>query len=523
MIMKRFIALCLTLFSTLAQAQVPVQGIFPAAFNTTFDPNKFGGLSNPNVSFSCITAVVAGKCNVGFNATCNGTGSDSAAWAAWVTASIAANPKTAILYVPPGSNCVLDSGGTNGALTFDASIHGNPGIQNPIIWMYQATVSNVGRVGGWTFFGNNISQALVNAANPGDSCVVVNDGNVGRFTVGQWGILGALGIQTFGSPPNLQFFEFVLINSINGNSVCFASPLAGSGYKTTYPQLDLGNGFSPNLGGPVQLYQLEPSWNTNTQIFGGFLISNNPATLIIVAGKTITMQDTIFPNGIAPSVGITLSFIRNNLGPVEMDKDITTINLNQSNADLFDIQSSSVNTLNVLNSTLRVGLNGTVNNTNILNSIILTGPNHGIRAGATCCGRSNATTLNGVSFSGALSGFHHTAISAYSFSNGVLTISKASGEYPTSASFWVPGFKVFVGDSDGSNTCSPANTFTVLDVQDAGSNVNIVTTLPSVSFGNTCGAGTRPPTTFGAYQAVGLAQITSGPANLLSNPEMLPP
>lgn len=479
--------------------------------NTTFDPNQWGGAAN----VSCITAAIPGTCATGYNATCDGTGSDAAAWAAWEAASAAANPALAVLLVPPGKTCVLDGTGTNGCLTSDCSVHNTAGVQNAVIWGYGAQVNQGCRVGGWGFFDNNTSQALINAATAGAAAVTVNDGNVGRFSVGRWIAVTALGIQSFGDPPNFAIIEYKRITAINGNVVSLDSALKNS-YKSTYPQLDLGDSSTPNLGGLAQIYLLEPSWDTDATIIG---LSINCAGQLTFVGRNITLQNVVSlgTNGTAFSVGITHTVTSSELGPVEYDKDLETGNFNYITSGQFAIQSQA-GTINITNSTLRAALNGTATNTNLTNVNILSG---GIRAGPTCCGQATSLTLNKVTFTPALLNLHHTLISAYSLSGGTLTIAKSSGEYSTSVSMWVPGHKYFMGDSDGSNTCSVPNTFTVSDVVDAGSNVQILTDIVSIPVTNIC-LGTRPPSTFGSYQVMSLSVTNSGPANLLSNPEMTP-
>jgi len=487
--------------------------------NTTFDPNLYGGPTN----VSCITSSIAGKCNTGYGATCNGTDSDATAWASWVSASIAANPTKAVLYIPPGSNCILDTTGTHFCITSDCSAHNLSGITNADIWMYGATIQNVQFVGGFGFFDNNTNNALINTASAGDSTVTVNDGNIGRFSVGRWITITALGLQLNGFPPNFQFFEFRLITAING-SVITLSSILGNSYKSTYPQLSTGGPSSINLGGPAMIYLLEPSWNTNVTIRGGTIYSAGQVTF---QGRTIVAQDvSISGVGTDPTVSQSIFFSGCELLASEIDKEIESLNITRCTGDQLTIQSASVAALNISNSNFRGALGGTVLNTNIVNTIFSPGgPNNGIRAGSTCCGRSNSISLDGVTFPTALTNFHHIDLSSLSFAAGTFTISKSDINYTNgiSVGLFVPGYKYFLGDVGGVNNCSSANTFTVSDVQDAGANVNVVTDLINIPITNICNSNSRPPSTIGAYQAMSLTQKFSGPANLLSNPEMLPP
>lgn len=484
--------------------------------NTTLDLTSFGG------NWTCIRSVASGTCGGAttqfFNAACDGSTVDSAAFASWVAYGVSKGATNANLYIPPGSHCVLDSGGTNGCLTNDCSTHGTAGVQQPNIWGYGAIIDQACRVGGWGFFDNNTSQALVNTVSAGATSVTVNDGNIGRFSVGNWIVITALGIQSFGDPPNFAYFEYKQIAAISGNVVSFSSPLKNS-YKSTYPQLDTGSPTTPSLGGPAQIYLLEPSWNVTANIFG--------LTLHCVAqqqfvGRNIMLQSVNVSgtSGSDFSTGIVHTINSSSLGSVEYDKDLELGNFYAVTTGQFIIQSQS-GALNIVGSTLNGALNGTTANTAVTSTTIIpvTG---GIRAGPTCCGAGTALYLNGVSFTPARTNAHHTLVSAYSLSGGVLTIAKASSEYSTSVSMWVPGHKYYLGDNQGFNDCVPVTPFTVSDVIDAGSNVQIITDLASIPGGNICNNNNSPVVTFASYGVLSLIQTNSGPGNMLSIPEAAP-
>jgi hypothetical protein len=505
--------------------------------STAFDCNAWGG------SCACFLASASGLCGNATahfsNAVCNGASDDSAALADWISYAHGLGTALAVLYVPPGSSCSL--GGAHGNISFvaDNTVHcagfgaqPDTTVKNAIIWQYGATYDQMW-FGGQAFFtaqntqgvvtgcgsGPTNTSPLIQQAIAGDTTVtLITAGEASNFAVGKWIQVTALANQVAGAfPPTHTFHEPAQITAINGGVLSLSAPLRFS-YKTTYP--DLG-GTQPYQGGPATIYLMELTYDLTARFYGGTVTNTNQSNII---GRNITLTDVVWSNaasnGPNPTQSASIINIRGAYPGQEVDKENDTLVLFMNQASQTDVQSSSVNTFMIQGSTFSGKLNGSAANTTLSNSSF-----GSITAGPTCCGVGTATVLDRVTFQAANTNYHHTLISAYSFSAGTLTIAKANAEYTNGKSpgLWVPGHKYFVGDSDGSNTCSPANTFTVSDVVDAGSNVNIVTDLPSVSFGNTCGSGTRAPTTYGAYQTMTLTQTSSGPANLTSNPEMLPP
>lgn len=492
--------------------------------NTTFDPNSYGG------GWACFRSAASGTCGGATahfsNAVCDGVTDDSPAVGDWLTYAAALNPILAKLLVPFGSHCHIDPNLGSASFwmnSFDRPFDQN--VKNAIVWGYGAFVDNIW-IGGVGFpaatVGGIKQQAIIQTVAAGSLTVTtVTPSDASLFPVGrQVGITG-LGLQTFGSPPNEQWAEYKIVTANNAGTglITLDSPLANN-YDAGWPQFDLGDASNPDLGGPATIYLMQQTWDTNPTLFG-LTITSGAQTNII--GKNIVLQDVTF-YGTNPDVTVFAPSTFKNGWFFSVSTPTSEIDKNWESAVFYRYSSSGNLFIQnaggklLLSSSSITGLNGTTRDTAVTNSTTTS-----IRVGPTCCGQANSLSLDGVIVPTAANAYKYTSISAYSFSGGILTIAKASPEYALSASMWVPGHKYFAGDNDGSNTCSPANTFTATGVQDAGSSVNISTDLSSVTFGNTCGLGTRPPTKFGSYNVMNLTQKFSGPANLLSLPEMLPP
>lgn len=492
--------------------------------NTTFDPNSYGG------GWACFRSAASGTCGGAAahfsNAVCDGVTDDSPAIGDWLTYAVSLNPVLAKLYIPPGSHCHID--GNIGSISFWMNSFHRPfdqNVKNAIVWGYEAFVDNLW-IGGIDFpaatVGGIRQQALLQTVSAGVSTVtLVTAADSSLFTVGQRVGITGLGLQNFGAPPNAQWAEFKLITAINGGTgvVTLDSPLTNS-YSSQWPQLDIGSSVTQDLGGPATMYLMDQTWDTNPTLFG-LTITGGGQTNII--GRNIVVQDVNFlgtdsnVSVFAPSAFKNAWFFYVSAFTSEVDKSWESAVLYRySSQNNLSVQSAG-GRLSLIGSSIGA-LSGTTRDTVILNSTM-----GSLRVGPTCCGQTNSLLLDGVKFTSAAAEFKHGTISAYSFSLGTLTVAKASPEYQASVGVWVPGHKYFMGDTDGSNTCSPANTFTAIDVVDAGANVSIVTDIVSIPVANICNSNSRPPSTFGSYQTMALTQKFSGPANLLSLPEMLPP
>lgn len=512
--------------------------------NTTFDCNAWGG------SCACFMSAASGKCGNATahysNATCNG-GDDSTALADWITYGHSLGTSLAVLFIPPG--CTEGDFGGDNNYSFSGDVKINCAgfgtqpittIQNAVIWGYGTTFTSLW-FGGIGFFtaqntqgvefgcssGPTNTSPLIQAANAGDNTItlVTPSDATGNLSVGDEIVVTALGNESTGTfPPSHTFHEHKHITSINAvTGVLGINDKLKYSYKTTYPNL---GGTQPFEGGPAAIYLMEKTYATNSQYFGMTVTCGSCQTNIV--GKSIILTDVTWSDPTsnpAPTQSESIQLIRTSYPNLEVDKEVDSLSIISSLIGNITVQSSSVNNLAIQGTTFGgQGTSGFLNGTPLNTSILNTKIPSGIRAGPTCCGQAVSLSLNNVTVPTASANFHHTAISAYSFSAGVLTIAKSSTEYTngTSPGMWVPTHKYFMGDTDGSNSCSSPNTFTVNDLQDAGANVNIFTDIVSIPTGNIC-VGVRPPSTFGSYNVMSLTQTNSGPANLLSLPEMLPP
>lgn len=501
MITKRLLWFVVSLLLTCASAVAGGRG----GHNTTFDANLFGGPSN----VSCLTAAVAGVCATGYNAPCDGVSSDSTAYDAFRSASVAANPAPAYLYIPPP--CKLKFASSNGFIWDGVAAHA--GIQRLTVWAYGVTaVAPVSlQTGG--FWQDNVHSARIQTAIPGDATVtLVTASDALRFSVGDWICVDALELQTSGFPPNFAFFEYRLITAITGTTTkvfTLSSPLTKT-YKSTWPLIDAGSGSTTDLAGPATIHVMQPSWNANTTIYG--LTVPASAGGVNSSGRDIVHYDVVFNGtGNAPTTAIDIWYFGSSLGPqVETDKEVSNLNFVRSSAQQIFVQSSSVDNLLLDTVTLWGALNGTALNTTIRNSVL--SPVAFI--GPTDFGHGNTLTIDGTTIPVSGGGLTTSPAvirvdpSIFAYSSGVFSIPVASA-----ASVWqwaVPGQKYFFAKLDNTQ-CSTPTTFTITDLAVVSTTLNITTDLVG-ALPTPCSGGAA--SWYVAYPAATITQKFSGPANL---------
>lgn len=439
--------------------------------STTFDPNLFPGATITTIN-------------------CNGA-TDSAALASFVSAGVAANPAKQVLRLV-GPVCNFES---NNGLVWDGNLT-HASVQNAVIWAYGTTV-NATYFGGTGFFGDELHHALINTVSAGSSTVVVSDGNVGRFSIGDYILVGGLGLQHGGSPPNMQFFEYHVITNINSTTVTLDMPLANS-YESTWPIADT----LPTYG-PAAIYKFSPSWNTHLQVFG--LSTSATAPELPAVGRDIAVYDLQLTTNtnFAPSVTANFTVSGGFIDSPEIDKEVALATISQSAADIITIQSPSKLVLNSVNVTK--SLNGTADIT------INGGSYPTIQVGPTGFGHGTSIVANGVKVTNApqntSGGF---MLSSLTLTTGTFSIAKPNFGF---LSWPVPGMKYYYGASDCTNNSIPTTVFTVTDVrEDAGH-----------YFADTNISGTPAPTCGGPacsricpFAAATITQINSpaGSANL---------
>lgn len=506
--MTRWIfAIILALACTSAEAR------FKGGHTTTFDPSQWGGSAN----VACLTAAIGGICNTGYNAACNGSTSDVTAISNWRTAAIAANPTTAVLYIPPGSRCVIDSGSTS--LIWDGTL-ANAGVQNSVIWMYDATISSPNglRLGAAGFFEDTTHEAFIQSTTIGDvSVTLVTAADSSIFSVGDWIAVTGIELQTCcGFPPNFQRYEFRQITAITGTTtkvISFSGALDFQ-YLSTWPSIQSDASMGNN--GPAKIFKMAPSWNISHTIYGGFGIvttfSNSQDT---VQGRSVTITDfTSYAENTSASVGYNITLNRTNTSGMEIDKVITNLTM-VANAVRSNLTFQSPAPINFYGTAIIVqgSLNGTPWNSQFVGGSILgltkVGPSGYYGAG-------NSVAFNGTyTPTGASSLPYMTkAVMDPLYSSGTFTITKASGSYTSFVSWAVPGRKYAFADSDGTINSSPLTTFTITSLVDNGTTVSAVTDLVGNLPTPSCNA--TPCDAYTLYPASTITQINkpAGSADL---------
>lgn len=492
-------------------------------YNTTFDPNSYGG------GWSCLRSLASGTCGGAtaayYDAVCDGATDDASAWNSWIAASVSANPTTAKLYIPPGSRCVISNTAfyLTGGNCCDSTA---AGIKNVVIWGYGATLLNKATdfnqyfIGGQAFYTDTTHHALIATANPGDTAVTVTDGNVGRFSVGDWVTIDALSLQPNSGPPNLQFFDYRLITAINGTAVILNAPLTNT-YKSNFPSFD-----NAPPAGPAMLHKMQPQWNQNIQVYGlhfGSIVASTS-----VAGRNIVLHGTSFASNpsivvTGPSISIADNvFILNSFSArPEIDKVVTNAVFSGNGADGLLIASSDVTSLTIQNyrftGSALFPMNGTVNNTTMSNVRFGGTPTIAIVAGAGY-GANSTLLLENVAFS--TGDWQKVSVTAATVSYSSGTFLVALGSSDALRSIAVPGRKMFFADGADAH-CNPDVYFTISDVRTDGSNFLVDTNnwfsggspiaTPAV-LPTPCSGGAA--TKYFGYPANSIIQRFSGPADL---------
>lgn len=151
-------------------------------------------------------------------------------------------------------------------------------------------------------------------------------------------------------PSNAHFFEWKTVTSTDSgiHQVCFDAPLTNT-YKSTWPQMNTGNQFEVDPGGPATLYKVDDSWDA-TYVFQNFTLESAFAQSYS-QGRSVTFSNVTMTGGLCavPTQNETYTWtgVDASACDVETDKLIGTWNLtNSSIKDMF-IQSSSMDLINI--------------------------------------------------------------------------------------------------------------------------------------------------------------------------------
>lgn len=319
-------------------------------------------------------------------------------------------------------------------------------------------------------------------------------GYISRFTVGGCMMIGGLDLQglwqaPFGFPQNVHYFEFVLITAINTGTgvITFTSFNTGAGlqntYKSTWPLYNSGSEFEIDAGGPATIWMLDSSWNCVQEVRD---ITLDTITQIGDSGRSTSVRNVNIQQsgqlGAIPSGNYSWSAINTDYTgcTMEVDKLITTMNMDTVTMSLLKFQSSSTDYLIADNLTITNALQGTPKNTIISNSNL-----NALNIGASDYGASDtvvctdsvisAITAQGINQG--ITGAHYT------MSNGIISFpSSAETGLKKAASIFVPGHYCFwVG------TYENMGSFKILDVtQDPwpGADYQTTSTALTISSGS---------------------------------------
>lgn len=461
--------------------------------NTTFNPANFPGATITHL-------------------TCDGTSADNTAWAAWRTASIAANPTQAVLVLTSGSPpCNVSAVPTNSNLIL--------GITNPVIWGYGASVTTA-FLSQFSFYNDSAHNSLVNTVSAGATQVTVNDGTISVYSGCInicWIAITGLENQTTGYPPSHLLLEYKKITGISGNTITISSPLANS-YKSTWPLIPNTSSF---LGGPAAIYLLDPRWDSTNFIYGLTINVGGGATGF-GAARSSSLIDVTFldPGGVSPTASDTLYLTRVNTNAIELDKEINYIQLDYTTARSMSCQTGCANKLVVNNSTIgggglsRFGVAGTAISTTFNNSVLSFGApaDGGSRIGSGAAIGSIDLTLNGSLVKDATPSVVEIPIADLTFSAGVLQIANADANYFIAVSVFSPDKTYHFGRHNQTPTI-PATTFQISDMTQDATNTYYV--MSNCSWGS-CSGALPAPTCFGvpcdyftAYAQVSVTQTNS--------------
>jgi len=353
--------------------------------------NSFGGNASGDTASSATLSVIVKNIVTDFGAKCNGMANDVnafLAFRAWALANQGTSQIT--LTIPSGARCMF--------LT-TAAQRWVQDIKNLVVIGYGATISNTGNSNPGFFLGGaGIKQDASHSARTatveaGSSCVtLLTPAQTSLFTPGNYALMTGFDLQgvwkaNYGYPPNLHYFDYVVVSSVNAGTgvVCFTLPLTNT-YKSTWPHYADGNVFEVDQGGPATLYYLDPSWNTTVEYRGLTIEQNNFQTYAI--GKSVTYRDVTFTGGNCgiPTQNLLWQAINTDMSNcnMEVDKIIGEAVLDGVTIHILSVQSSSVNLLTLRNLVVTSQLNGTPKVANISDSTIAS-----FNPGAYAYGRSD--------------------------------------------------------------------------------------------------------------------------------------
>jgi hypothetical protein len=290
----------------------------------------------------------------------------------------------------------------------------------------------------------------------------------------------------YGQPTNPHWFEWktVVSNNSTTHQVCFDTVLANT-YKANWPQMNTGNQFEMDPGGPATLYVYPTSWDT-TILFKDLTV-DAASGQSYSQGRNITFQDVTM-TGIhcaVPTQNETYTWLRVDATncQIETDKIVKTWNIVDSPLRKVTVQSSAFDTINVSGTTAVNQWAGSPKKLNINGISIATTFQVGTAAyGASdesICTNCNVTTSFGTSVPS------QAALQTgylWSMSGGVITIpngyswNPCCGESELQTRVFVPGhYFTWKGAGGGGSVAQSGRIAKVIDVTQDLDNIYVQT------------------------------------------------
>lgn len=433
-----------------------------------------------NIKTGVATGVGAGTCASSI-AACDGVTDDSVAFTSfnsWAVGTWQAS-HTGLIGITWSGTCVI-TGNTIACGTSSNFKCPFSNIKNlVVIGIGSAGITgNYVSLAGSGLVQDNAHSARTTTAVFGDTCVTLSDPTkAALFTANNYAIMTGFDLQglwniPFGFPPNLHYFDYVLVSSVsstlncdgtNGASVSFLTTPLTNAYKSTWPNYNTGNNFEIDAGGPATLYYLDPSWNTTVEFRN--LTIERPGNQIYAIGKSVIYRNSIFTGSLCavPTQNQTWQAIGSYFSScnLEVDKLVGSMVISGGSQHIIQVQSSSVNLLSVSNSTVDQ-LQGTPKNFVGIDSTFTL-----FRPGAFAYGRSdssvctrciiNSISMNGVADTGrgaGITNFYAMNSGVISYPNGttVLAVANNGSGKPRLTVFSTVGFATGAA-ANISNTC----------------------------------------------------------------------
>lgn len=214
--------------------------------------------------------------------------------------------------------------------------------------------------------GNNYCK-IASVTKGANTVTVLNLSDLSKIAVNQYIKIASLNIQDgysspaypagYGYPSNHQFVDYVKITAIDGGTgVVTFTPALNNTHLSTFPELNVGNNFEVNAGGPAMIYSLPLTWDMDIEWRGITFADAISNARIYNGGRKVVYRDCAFPNiAPIPSQNETWAVYDSSSSVTftEVDKEVTNMVIDSSDWGTLDFQSSSIDNVTLTNSTLR--------------------------------------------------------------------------------------------------------------------------------------------------------------------------